>query len=58
MQVDLSVGLQRPLGGGWDQAKPCRNCGALVFGSPLCAICSGFDFAGMVCEDWPAVVPT
>jgi len=56
--VDLSVGLHRPIGGCWDQAKPCGNCGALVFRSQRCAICSGYDFTGEICDDWPAVVPS
>lgn len=57
MAVDLSVGLQRPLG--WGDAKPCKQCGALVLpssSSELCSICSGLELTGDA-NDWPAVVP-
>ena len=54
--VDLSVGLQRPMG--WGRAQPCRNCGALVFDHPLCQICTGTAYDGN--DEWPAeaVVPS
>lgn len=55
--VNLSVGLQRPLG--WDRARPCATCGALVFASTVsveapvrCQVCTGVTFDGD--DDWPA----
>ena len=56
--VDLSVGLQRPMG--FERAKPCGGCGALVHAPPWphsepglrCTICSGRGLGND--EDWPA----